>query len=150
MRRVLFALFAIAVAGCDYGVTDGLTSPTSSTTSTSTSTSTTATTTGSTGTGSTTPAAPTTPTTGLTYTKDIAPIMTADCVVCHGPTRRDAGYDFSSYAGVMKAVSSTTANAKLVRVTRAGGLMYSQFRSNASTKSQTIYDWVVTYKAAQQ
>jgi len=76
--------------------------------------------------------------------------MSADCTVCHGPTRRDAGYDLSTYAGVMKAVSSTSASAKLVKVTRSGGLMYSQFRSNAATKSQTIYDWVVTYKAIQQ
>jgi hypothetical protein len=76
--------------------------------------------------------------------------MSADCTSCHGPTRRDAGYDLSTYAGVMKAVSSTTANAKLVRVTQAGGLMYGQFKSNAATKAKTIYDWVVTYKAAQQ
>jgi hypothetical protein len=86
----------------------------------------------------------------LTYVKDIAPIMSADCTLCHGPTRRDAGYDLSTYAGVMKAVSSTTTSAKLVRVTRSGGIMYSQFRSNAATKSQTILDWVVTYKAVQQ
>ena len=90
------------------------------------------------------------PTAGLTYVKDIAPIMSSDCLVCHGPTRRDAGYDFSAYAGVMKAVSSTTSNAKLVRVTQPGGLMYSQFKSNGAAKAKTIYDWVVTYKAGQQ
>jgi hypothetical protein len=76
--------------------------------------------------------------------------MSADCTVCHGTSRRDAGYDFSTYAGVMKAVSSTTASAKLVRSTQQGGIMYSQFKSNAATKAKTIYDWVVTYKAAQQ
>jgi hypothetical protein len=50
----------------------------------------------------------------------------------------------------MKTVTSTTSSAKLVKVTRSNGIMYSQFRSNAATKSQTILDWVVTYKAVQQ
>ena len=76
--------------------------------------------------------------------------MTSDCVVCHGATRRDAGYDFRTYAGVMKAVSSTTSSAKLVRSTQQGGIMYNQFNGNAATKAKTIFDWVVTYKAAQQ
>ena len=82
--------------------------------------------------------------------KDIAPIMSSDCTVCHGTSRRDAGYNFSTYAGVMAAVSPVSASAKFVRSTQPGGIMYGQFRSNASTKAKTIYDWVVTYKAVQQ
>lgn len=126
----------VFAAACDYGLNPS--SPTSPTTDSS---------------SSTTPASPTTPTTpstGLTYVKDIAPIMTSDCLVCHGATRRDAGYDFRTYAGVMKAVSSMTASAKLVRATQPGGIMYSQFKGNAAAKAKTIYDWVVTYKAVQQ
>lgn len=122
-------------AACEYGVNS---SPTGPTTDTAASTTT------------TTPTTPTTPATGLTYVKDIAPIMTSDCLICHGATRKDAGYDFRTYAGVMKAVTSTTASAKLVRSTQAGGIMYGQFKSSASTKAKTIYDWVVTYKAVQQ
>lgn len=144
MRFAIVLLFPVALVGCDYGLTDNVTAPSTSSSAT-TSSSTTTTSTGSTGGATSTPAP-----TGLTYVKDIAPIMTADCTACHGTARRDAGYDFSTYAGVMKAVSSATANAKLVRVTQPGGLMYSQFKSNAATKSKTIYDWVVTYKAVQQ
>ena len=133
IRRVVASVglvmwVAVSSAACEYGVN---TSPTSPTTATSTTTT-------------------TTTTVGLTYVKDIAPIMTSDCLSCHGPSRRDAGYNFSTYAGVMAAVSSTTSSAKLVRSTQPGGVMYGQFRSNASTKAKTIYDWVVTYKAVQQ
>jgi len=119
-------------AACQYGVTPGPTAPATDSASTTPVT--------------TAPGA----STGLTYVKDIAPIMSSDCVICHGPSRRDANYDFSTYAGVMRAVGSLTASARLVASTQPGGLMYSQFRGNAAAKSKTIHDWVIIDKAAQQ
>jgi len=99
------------------------------------------------------PADPGTPTTpapaGLTYSKDIAPIMSADCVRCHGPLRRDSGYDLSTYPGVMRAVSAGSASSLLVRVTQSNGIMYGELSGNRATKSATIRDWVVTWKAPQ-
>lgn len=143
MRRpVLLLVLAgtVLVAACQYGTTD----PTGSTT---------------TPTSPTTPATPTTPTdpgtpttpapAGLTYTTDIAPIMNADCVRCHGPVRHDAGYNLSTYAGVMRAVSAGSASSLLIRVTQSNGLMYGELSGNRPQKAQTIHDWVVTWKAQQ-
>ena len=145
--RLLPALAAVAfLAGCQYnGGAD------TSTASTSTPTS------------PTTPTAPTTPTTptdpgtttpapapaGLTYTKDVAPILNVDCARCHGPSRRDAGYDMSSYAGVMRAVTAGSASSLLIRVTQSNGIMYGELSGNRAQKAQTIHDWIVTYKAQQ-
>lgn len=137
----LVALSAILAGACQYA--DNTSSSSSSGTSTPTSPTTTT---------PTTPADPTTPTTpanGLTYTNDIKPIMTSDCVRCHGGAIRDAGYDMSAYAGVMRAVSAGNANSLLIRVTQSGGLMYGEFSGNRTQKAQTIRDWVVTWKAQQ-
>jgi hypothetical protein len=70
-------------------------------------------------------------------------------VTCHAPARRSAGIDLSSYAGVMQVVTPGDPNSRLVRATQPGGLMYSQFRGNASQKSATIRGWVVDSRAAQ-
>jgi len=139
---LLMIAAAVVTAACNYG--NG-TSPTS--------TDTTAPTAPTAPTVPTTPPDPGTPTTpapaGLTYTKDIQPIMSADCVRCHGPSRRDAGYGMSSYAGVMRAVTAGSASSMLVRVTQSNGIMYSQLSGSRATKATTIRDWVVTWKAQQ-
>ena len=142
LRRVarswqVSALLALASIGaaCNYGVLP--TSPTdTSTTASSTSSS-------GTGSGTATPSA-------LTYVKDVQPILSGACVRCHGPSRRDAGIDVSTYANVMRLVAPGNANSLLIAVTRQGGLMYSQLGSNASQKASTIRDWIVTANAVQQ
>ncbi|MDE3155914.1 MAG: hypothetical protein KGN76_12470 [Acidobacteriota bacterium] len=96
-----------------------------------------------------TPSPTPSPTTGLTYTANIQPILAASCVVCHNPSHANAGYDLSSYAGVMKAVTPGSANSILILVTQPGGLMYGQFISNAQQNATTIYDWIVNNNAAQ-
>lgn len=138
------ALSAVLAGACQYA--DNTSTSSSSSTSTPTSPTTTTPTTPA---DPTTPTTPTTPANGLTYTNDIKPIMTSDCVRCHGPAIRDAGYDLSTYAGVMRAVSAGSANSLLIRVTQSGGLMYGELSGNRTQKAQTIHDWVVTWKAPQ-
>ena len=87
--------------------------------------------------------------TSLTYTSDIQPILAADCVSCHGGSVKQSGYDFSTYAGVMRAVAAGNANSLLVRVTQPGGLMYGEFRGSAAPKAETFRRWVVDFNAAQ-
>ena len=86
--------------------------------------------------------------TSYTYTANIASIM-ADCTPCHGATLREAGYNFTTYAGVMAAVTAGSQNSKLVKATQPNGPMFVNFTGNRTTKAQTIYDWVVNSKAAQ-
>jgi hypothetical protein len=142
MRRHLFrsivlaaatGVLAAGAAGCDYSYLQAPTSPSPSTTTTTTTTTTGAT-------GSTT----------LTYVKDVQPVLASDCVRCHGPSRRDAGVDLSTYANVMRTVSPGNTNSLLVLVTRVGGVMYGQFSGNRSQKATVIHDWVVSSNAAQQ
>jgi hypothetical protein len=123
------AVAAVIASACQYVATPSPTAPTASSTSSSGTTS-----------GSTT----------LTYVKDVQPILASDCVRCHGPSRRDAGVDLSTYANVMQTVVAGNANSLLVLVTQPGGLMYGQFSGSQSTKATTIRDWVVSSHAAQQ
>lgn len=87
--------------------------------------------------------------TTLTYTADVAPILNADCIRCHGPSNRQAGVDLSTYQNVMRLVAAGNANSILVLVTQPGGLMYGQFSGSRATKAATIRDWVVSSNAAQ-
>lgn len=133
---------AVLAAACQYG----------STSSGSPSTPTSPTPTSPTPTPPTDPGTPTTPVptpVGLTYATDIAPIMNADCVRCHGPFVHAGGYNLSTYAGVMKAVTAGSASSMLVRVTQSNGIMYGALSGNRAQKAQTIYNWVVTWKAQQ-
>ena len=87
--------------------------------------------------------------TSLTFSADVQPILNNDCVSCHGGSRQEKGYDFRTYSGVMRAVTAGSASSILVRVTQSGGLMYPEFRGNASAKAETIRRWVVDFNAAQ-
>ena len=87
--------------------------------------------------------------TSLAFSADVQPILNNDCVQCHGASRQEQGYNFSTYAGVMRAVSAGSANSPLVRVTQPGGAMYSEFRGSAAAKAETIRRWVVDFRAAQ-
>lgn len=127
---VLTAGFVVGSAACEYGV------PAPSSVGTGTST----------GSGS---SSGSTGSTTLTYTKDVQPLLAADCVRCHGPSRRESGVDVSTYANVMKYVVAGNANSLLVRVTRTNGLMYSEWSGNRAQKAQTVLEWVVSSKAAE-
>lgn len=84
-----------------------------------------------------------------TYAGQVQPILSADCVTCHGPSRRESGVDLSTYAGVLKVLTVGSDASTLVRVTQPGGLMYGNLSGNRTQKAGIIYDWVVNSKAAQ-
>jgi hypothetical protein len=92
---------------------------------------------------------PSTSTQTLAYDPDLKPVFAADCVACHGGFRADAGYVMTSYAQVMRAVRPGDASSPLVIVTQRNGSMYRYFSGNRATKSQMVFDWVVTNHAAE-
>lgn len=126
---MLWAAGMAGITACNYGVST--TPPTSPSTATAASSS-----------------DPQTST--LTYVHDIQPILASDCVQCHGPSRRDAGVDLSTYANVMRFVAPGNTRSILVQVTQPGGLMYGLWRGSASQKATLVYDWVVYSNAAEQ
>lgn len=87
--------------------------------------------------------------TTYTYTNDIQPILNSDCVSCHGPSHQEKGYNFSTYAGVQRALTAGSDASVIVRVTQPQGAMYANFSGNRLTKAGMIYDWVVNSHAAQ-
>lgn len=87
--------------------------------------------------------------TSITYAANVQPILASDCTPCHNASVKNGGYDLSSYAGVMRAVTAGSANSVLVRATQPGGVMYSALRTSATEKSATIRRWVVDFNAAQ-
>jgi len=126
VRLVLSASCAIAAGACAGGSSSAsTTSPTAITVA---------------GTGSTT----------VTYVKDVQPILSSDCVTCHGGSRTENGVNLSTYAGVLSVVSIGSTSSRLIQVTQPGGLMYSMLTGDRTSKARTIYDWIMTSNAAQQ
>lgn len=87
--------------------------------------------------------------TSITYSTNIAPILQSDCTACHNSGTRSGGYDFTSYAGVLRAVTPGSSRSPLVVATQSGGVMYSMLRTSSAEKSATIRRWVVDFNAAQ-
>ena len=133
ISRRLTISFVVALAGFALALTsacgDGASSPTSPSTTSG----------GSSGLGITT----------YTYTNDVRPILISDCVSCHGPSRQESGYNFTTYQGVLRAVMAGSDQSPLVRATGPRGVMYPQFSGNRAQKSQILYDWVVNSHAAE-
>ena len=118
-------------------VYDGITTPT---TVTSTPTSTTS--------PPTTTTPPATGTVTIAYTNDVAPIFQADCLRCHSGSRPDAGYNMSTYEGVMRAVVAGNSRSPLVTTTQNRGSMYRYWSGNAAAKAELVRAWVVDNNAA--
>lgn len=87
--------------------------------------------------------------TTYTYTKDIAPILNADCVSCHGNSQHQAGLNFSTYSGVLAAVTAGSENSLIVKAVQPAGPMFVNLSGDRTAKVRIIYDWVVNSKAAQ-
>lgn len=87
--------------------------------------------------------------TTYTYTADVGPILNNDCTSCHNSSRNDGGYNFTTYAGVLRALTPGSDASPLVRAVQPSGPMYVNLSGNRTQKVQLIYDWVVNSKAAQ-
>ena len=84
-----------------------------------------------------------------TYTTDLKPILATDCTRCHNATQHEGGYDFTTFAGVRRAVAVGSARSPLVRETQPSGGMYRELSGNRTQKASVIYDWVVSSGAAE-
>ncbi len=87
--------------------------------------------------------------TTYTYTNDVRPLLASDCFACHGPQIQQNGFNFSTYNGVLAALTPGSDASPIVRVTQPGGLMYTMLSGDRNQKAGIIYDWVVNSKAAQ-
>ena len=87
--------------------------------------------------------------TTYTFTNDVKSIVNSDCISCHGSSRQEAGYNFTTYQGVMRAVIVGSDQSALVRATGTRGAMYAELSGNRAQKSQILYDWVVNSHAAE-
>lgn len=87
--------------------------------------------------------------TTYTYTADIQPILASDCVSCHGSSKQESGYNFSTYAGVTRALAAGSDASAIVRATQPQGAMYTNLSGNKLVKAGIFYDWVVNSHAAQ-
>ena len=87
--------------------------------------------------------------TTYTYTADVRPILASDCISCHNASQRDGGYDFTTYAGVLRAANAGNASSPLVVQTRPGRAMYTNLSGDRTHKAEVIYDWVVNSNVAQ-
>ncbi|MFI5179074.1 MAG: c-type cytochrome domain-containing protein, partial [Vicinamibacterales bacterium] len=87
--------------------------------------------------------------TTYTYTNDVRPLLAADCFSCHGPSVQQNGFNFSTYAGVLQALTPGSDASLIVRVTQAGGLMYAMLTGDRNQTAGINYDGVVNSNAAQ-
>jgi mono/diheme cytochrome c family protein len=46
----------------------------------------------------------------ICFEADVLPIFQNSCASCHGPSRNEAGLDFSTYTGIMKAITAGNAD----------------------------------------
>lgn len=83
----------------------------------------------------------------IAFVQDVSPILQADCARCHSGSRPDGNFSVTSYASVMRAVVAGSANSLLIRETRQGGGMYSNWSGNAAAKAETVRAWVVDHRA---
>ena len=84
----------------------------------------------------------------LTYEQDIRPLLESNCVRCHTGTNAQAGYDLSTYIGLLGGGKDATPNAVpgdarslLVTATQSGGSQYVYVGS--SDNAALLRSWIV-------
>jgi hypothetical protein len=58
--------------------------------------------------------------TSYTYTNDIRRSLNSDCTSCHSPDQHEAGYDFTTYAGVRRALTPGNPQSIILREIEPG------------------------------
>jgi hypothetical protein len=86
----------------------------------------------------------------LTYVKDIKPILDSNCIMCHSGPQPTAGYDVSTYSGVMRNVTPYDGSSRLIQVTRPGGQMHGFLNPDPAGRAEIIRSWIVDFGAPQQ
>ena len=87
--------------------------------------------------------------TTCTYTTDVRPILNSDYISCHGNSRQEKGYNFTTYQGVLRAMIAGSDRSPLIKATGSRGILYGELSLDLAQKSQILYDWVVNSRAAE-
>lgn len=77
----------------------------------------------------------------LTFTADIAPILNASCVSCHGATK-SGGYDFRTYETTMLAVKPGKSGDSLLCYEPEHGLMPPGGKFLPADDTEKLCDWI--------
>lgn len=85
----------------------------------------------------------------IAYNPDTKALFTQDCVRCHSGSRPDAGYNMSTYAGVMRQASAGSSSGKLISTTRSNGSMYRYWSGDRAARADTVLKWIVNNRAAE-
>ena len=83
----------------------------------------------------------------LTYTKDMKEIFDKNCISCHIGDTPPAGYDMTSYEGVITKATAGDPNSTLVIVSDDGGSMHIYYDSEHEIEK--VVQWVVEDSLAQ-
>ena len=77
----------------------------------------------------------------LTYTDDIKEIFDNNCISCHSGAAPPAGYDMTSYEGVITNATAGDMNSVLITKSIEGGSMHGFYDSNEEIDK--VIQWVV-------
>lgn len=91
-----------------------------------------------------TPAGPT-----IAYNPDMVALFSRDCTRCHSGNRPDAGYNMTTYAGVMRQATAGSSSGKLISTTRSNGSMYRYWSGDRAARADTLLKWIVNNRAAE-
>lgn len=77
----------------------------------------------------------------LTYTEDIKEIFDNNCISCHSGATPPAGYDMTTYEGVITRATAGESTSTLILVSDDGGSMHIYYDSEVEIEN--VIQWVV-------